>query len=83
MKSSLQVFTQSKAEEGLTGEGLSQFFSVNFFEQVLFYIVVALTGLIIFGILWGYWKDRKDQKFWQEQNSNLAGPDAIVKGDQK
>jgi hypothetical protein len=72
MKSVTQLFTDSKGADALSADGLAALANFDFTGHILFYVVVALSALLIIGIVYGFFKDRSDTGYWAQVDALQA-----------
>ena len=56
------LFVNSIANEIFSDKGLSALADFKFWESAIFYTGVLITSTLFIGVIYGYYKDKKDWK---------------------
>ena len=64
MESVTSIFTESQGVSAIKKGGLKSLVNFNFSKHIMFYVIFMFVALLIIGIVYGFFKDRVDLKYW-------------------
>lgn len=64
MESITSIFTESEGVSTIKKGGLKNLANFLFTKHIMFYVICLFVALLIIGIIYGFFKDKVDLKYW-------------------